>query len=206
MVANSRLQPTIYRCVESLVSTTANANNGIEQNSFSKSVYVSPLSRTGEFLTDSVKTLMQWYLSSRKIWVPTYAFVPALLDTHVLANHGHFFLELFDTQHVLILDCVMVLTGCTIPVTSLTGTVSIAADLGRSATDACIDSTAFAWTRWKRWIHLMGSSCEMYSCTSRVRTRFLMMVGRCGEAVHESWSLWRMSLPAIKRAAEIFCC
>ena len=81
MVSNSRLQPTIYRCVESLVSTTANANNGIEQNSFSKSVYVSPLSRTGEFLTDSVKTLMQWYLSSRKIWVQDIAMPFSVVQT-----------------------------------------------------------------------------------------------------------------------------
>ena len=76
----------------------------------------------------------------------TYALVPTLLNTHVLAKHSYFSLQFFDTQHILILDCVMVLASRAILITTLAGTIPITANLGGSTTDAGIDSAAFAWS------------------------------------------------------------
>ena len=81
------------------------------------------------------------------VFRPTYTLVLMSLDTHVFTKSSHLILEPFDPQHIFVLYGVKVLASCAIPVTSLARAVPVASYFGRSATDACIDGTAFAWSR-----------------------------------------------------------
>lgn len=67
-----------------------------------------------------------------------------LLGAEQLAQCSHISFQLLDTEYILVLDCVKVLTGSTVPLATLTGAVSVASHLGRPAVDTGIDSTTFA--------------------------------------------------------------
>ena len=61
-----------------------------------------------------------------------------------LAQCSHIGFQLLDAEYILVLDCVKVLTGSTIPFATLTGAIPVTSHLGRPAIDTGIDSTTFA--------------------------------------------------------------